>query len=61
MSRPADKVFLFAVTQLDQDNRTAQAAVDAAREQGMTTLADQIEHDEAERTIQALQAHGYQI
>jgi hypothetical protein len=49
------------LAQLDQDNRTAQAAADAAREQGMTALADQIEHDEAERLIQALQAHGYQI
>jgi hypothetical protein len=32
-----------------------------AREQGLTALADQIERDEARRTIQALQAHGYRI
>jgi len=49
------------LTQLDHDNRDAQTAADAAREQGMTVLADQIEHDEAERTLHALQAHGYQI
>jgi hypothetical protein len=49
------------LAQLDQDNRDAQAAADAAREQGMDALADRIELDEAERTIQALLAHGYQI
>ena len=49
------------LTQLDQANRDAQVVADAAREQGMDALADQIERDEAERTIQALQAHGYQI
>ncbi len=49
------------LAQLDQDNCNAQATADAAREQGMDALADQIEHDETERTIQALQARGYSI
>jgi hypothetical protein len=49
------------LAQLEQENRLAQAIADAAREQGDTALADQIERDEAERTIQALLGHGYQI
>jgi hypothetical protein len=49
------------LARLAQESRTAQAMADVAREQGDLALADQIERDEAERTIQALLAHGYQI
>ena len=49
------------LAQLERENRLAQAMADAAREEGNTALADRIESEEAERTIQALLAHGYHI
>ena len=46
---------------LDRENHTAQAQADVAREEGNEALAERLEQEEAERTIAAQEAHGYEL
>ena len=49
------------IEQLKAENADAQLAADMAREEGHHALADQMEIEEADRTIAVMDAHGLEM
>ena len=49
------------IERLKAENATAQLSADLAREAGHSALADQMEIEEADRTIAVMEAHGIEM